>query len=182
MQLRATCTVVRLVVHRHVVPTLYFSDPIRDKGLFELFPIPIVPLSPLLPPCQLQPVLTIVGRPFILRTITFLCFLAVPWFTPTCFVTVPASVTSTAGTCLTPPSENRWNSPSKRTPQCCSPARWPTPSATREPSAALERPRTLVLPVCCLHTAGQLFSAGLSVGAIVQAGMCVARGIATRRR
>ena len=30
----------------------------------------------------------------------------------------------------------------------------------REPSAALERPRARVLPVCCLHTDGQLFSAG----------------------
>jgi hypothetical protein len=24
----------------------------RNKGLFELFPMPIVPLSPLLPPCK----------------------------------------------------------------------------------------------------------------------------------
>ena len=44
------------------------------------------------------------------------------------------------------------------------------------PSAALERPRARVLPVCCLHTDGQLVSAGLSVGASMQAGMCIARG------
>jgi len=29
--------------------------------------------------------------------------------------------------------------------------------------------------VCCLHTDGQLFSAGLSVGVSVQTGMCIAR-------
>ena len=71
-------TVHRLVVHRHVAPTLCFSHPIRNKGLFELFPIPVVPLRPLLPPCQLQPALTIVGRSFILLTITCLRFLAAP--------------------------------------------------------------------------------------------------------
>jgi hypothetical protein len=54
------------------------------------------------------------------------------------------------------------------------------PSATREPSAALERPRARVLPVCCLHTDGQLFSTGLSVGASVQAGMCIASDRARR--
>jgi hypothetical protein len=71
-------TVGNLVVHRHVAPTLCFSHPIRNKGLFELFPIPVVPLRPLLPPCQLQPELTIVGRSFSLLTITCLCFLAAP--------------------------------------------------------------------------------------------------------
>ena len=51
----------------------------------------------------------------------------------------------------------------------------------REPSAALERPRARVLPVCCLHTDGPLVSAGLSVGDSVQAGMCIARGRAKMR-
>jgi hypothetical protein len=51
-------------------------NPICNKGLFELFLIPTVPLRPLLPPCQLQPALTIVCRLFILHTITFLRFLA----------------------------------------------------------------------------------------------------------
>ena len=34
--------------------------------------------------------------------------------------------------------------------------------------------------MCCLHTDGQLFSVGLSVGASVQAGMCIARGETVR--